>query len=74
MGGMVLFVNFGWGVGVNTLIAVYLQSPVAEGGYGFNPGQNAECKSLFLFPTTLPHFLASKTNSDSLLIYHDCLL
>ncbi|PVH69197.1 MFS general substrate transporter [Cadophora sp. DSE1049] len=41
MAGMVLFVNFGWGVAVNTLQSVYLQSPGEAGGYGFSPLQNA---------------------------------
>lgn len=30
-------------VGVNNLLAVFLQSPVKENGYGFTPNQNAEC-------------------------------
>ena len=51
MGGMVLFVNFGWGVGVNTLLAIFLQSPVEVGGYGFTPEQNAYCEfSLPILP------------------------
>lgn len=49
MGGMVLFVNFGWGVGVNTLLAIFLQSPVKVGGYGFTPEKNAYCE--FPLPT-----------------------
>lgn len=30
-------------VGVNNLLAVFLQSPVSAGGYGFTPNQNAYC-------------------------------
>jgi hypothetical protein len=33
-------------VGVNNLLAVFLQSPVEAGGYGFSPNQNAYCTYL----------------------------
>jgi hypothetical protein len=41
MAGVALLLTFGWVVGVNTTLAVFLQTPVAEGGYGFTPSQNA---------------------------------
>lgn len=33
--------SFGWGLAVQTLVAVYLQTPVKKGGYGSTPLQNA---------------------------------
>ncbi|KAJ9612789.1 hypothetical protein H2204_014894 [Knufia peltigerae] len=42
LGGLFLMIVFGWSVGVNNLLAVFLQSPVSEKGYGFTPNQNAE--------------------------------
>ncbi|KAK4946611.1 hypothetical protein LTR10_014463 [Elasticomyces elasticus] len=42
LGGLFLMVVFGWSVGVNNLLAVFLQSPVSANGYGFTPNQNAE--------------------------------
>jgi hypothetical protein len=44
LGGLVLLVNFGWSVGVNTVLGVALQTPVEVGGYGFTPSQNALCE------------------------------
>lgn len=44
--GAFLFVTFGWAVAVNTLLGVFLQTPVELGGYGFSPSQNAECQYL----------------------------
>ncbi|KAK5268368.1 hypothetical protein LTR96_006075 [Exophiala xenobiotica] len=41
LGGLFIMVVFGWSVGVNNLLAVFLQSPVEAGGYGFSPNQNA---------------------------------
>jgi len=42
--GMFLFIFFAWSVATNTVISVYLQTPVLHGGYGFTPFQNAYCK------------------------------
>jgi hypothetical protein len=39
--GCSLLITFGWVVGVNTTLAVFLQTPVAAGGYGFTSSQNA---------------------------------
>lgn len=36
-------INFGWFVTINTLLTVFLENPVTEGGYGFTPQQNAAC-------------------------------
>ncbi len=36
-------INFGWFVTINTLLTVFLENPVREGGYGFTPQQNAAC-------------------------------
>ena len=43
--GLYQFINFGWLVMINTLLAVFLQNPVEEGGYAFTPQQNAACKN-----------------------------
>ena len=39
--GILLTVDYGWLIGQNTLLAVFLQTPVEAGGYGFTPSQNA---------------------------------
>ncbi|EXJ70576.1 uncharacterized protein A1O5_06646 [Cladophialophora psammophila CBS 110553] len=36
-------VIFGWAVAFQALLAVFLQTPVGYGGYGFSPGRNAAC-------------------------------
>lgn len=36
--------NFGFYVAMNSVTPVWLQKPVAAGGYGFTPFQNALCK------------------------------
>ncbi len=41
MTGCALLLTFGWVVGLNTTLAVFLQTPVVAGGYGFSPSQNA---------------------------------
>jgi MFS family permease len=41
LAGCALLVTFGWAVGVNTTLAVFLQTPEVAGGYGFTPSQNA---------------------------------
>lgn len=41
LAGSFLCLTFGWAVAVNTLLAVFLQTPTAAGGYGFTPTQNA---------------------------------
>ena len=40
--GVALLLTFSWVVGLNTTLAVFLQTPVKFGGYGFSPQQNAE--------------------------------
>jgi len=42
VGGVALIFTFGWVVGLNATLAVFLQTPVEFGGYGFSPQQNAE--------------------------------
>jgi hypothetical protein len=37
-------ISFGFFIGLNTLIPVWLQLPVAKGGYGFTVIENAGCK------------------------------
>ena len=44
--GIALLLTFGWVVGLNTTLAVFLQTPVELGGYGFTAQQNAELHSL----------------------------
>ena len=39
--GLILMVDNGWLIAESTLLAVFLQSPVNAGGYGFTPSQNA---------------------------------
>lgn len=39
--GLFLLLTFAWAVLVNTMLAVFLQTPVSQGGYGFTPIQNA---------------------------------
>ena len=41
LAGLFLLLTFGFAVAVNTLLAVFLQSPLEAGGYGFTPTQNA---------------------------------
>ena len=41
LAGLLLTVDYGWLIAQNTLIAVFLQNPLSEGGYGFTPAQNA---------------------------------
>ena len=43
--GFYQLINFGWFVMINTLLAVFLENPIDEGGYAFTPQQNAACKS-----------------------------
>ena len=42
LAGGFLFIAFGWSVAHTNLLSVFLQRPVAEGGYAFTPLQNAE--------------------------------
>ena len=44
--GLYSFVIFGFSVMINILLTLYLQTPVAKGGYGFSPLQNAACECL----------------------------
>lgn len=43
--GFLQMIVFGWSVGIQTLLGVYLQTPVEEGGYGFTPERQAFCQS-----------------------------
>lgn len=36
-------INFGWFVTINTLLTVFLENPLTEGGYEFTPQKNAAC-------------------------------
>ncbi|EXJ57722.1 uncharacterized protein A1O5_12512 [Cladophialophora psammophila CBS 110553] len=38
-GNMLVF--YGFGIGINTLLSIFLQEPVEDGGYGFSADQNA---------------------------------
>lgn len=40
--GVALLLTFSWVVGLNTTLAVFLQTPVEQGGYGFTAQQNGE--------------------------------
>ena len=53
--GAFLLVSFGWAVAVTTMLAVFLQTPVALGGYGFTARQNAACEG--------PKFAPNNTSS-----------
>lgn len=44
LAGGYLLIMFAWPVAVNTLLGVFLQTPVELGGYGFTPEQNAYCR------------------------------
>ena len=37
LSGLFLMLTFGWAVAVTTLLSVFLETPVEEGGYGFSP-------------------------------------
>lgn len=39
--GLSLMMSITWASGVSTSLALFLQTPVEQGGYGFSPGQNA---------------------------------
>ena len=41
LSGIFLLIVFGWVVGLNTVLSIFIQEPVSEGGYGFTPIQNA---------------------------------
>ena len=41
LSGLLLTVDFGWLIAQHTLLAVFLQNPLEEGGYNFSPSQNA---------------------------------
>jgi hypothetical protein len=43
LAGGYLLIMFAWPVAVNTLLGVFLQTPVELGGYGFTPEQNSYC-------------------------------
>ena len=38
---------YGFAVGLAIVVAIFLQSPEREGGYGFTPNENAECAYIF---------------------------
>jgi MFS family permease len=40
--GFILILTVSWTVGTNVVLAVFLQTPVKKGGYGFSPVRNAE--------------------------------
>ena len=44
--GFFTLMTFGWYVMINTLLTVFLEEPVKEGGYHFTPQRNAACKFL----------------------------
>jgi hypothetical protein len=44
--GLFSSLQFGMFIGMNAITPVWLQKPVAQGGYSFTPMQNAYCKSL----------------------------
>lgn len=46
LAGLFQLVAFGWFVMINTLLAIYLETPEEEGGYGMTPQQNAACEYL----------------------------
>lgn len=47
--------SFGFSVAMNSLTPVWLQKPVAEGGYGFTTIQNALCMCALLLSLSLQH-------------------
>lgn len=50
--GLFSLTSFGWSVATTVLVPVYLQTPVAQGGYGFTPTANA-CFSFVTWITVL---------------------
>ena len=48
LAGLFTIAIFGFFVGLGVTSSIFLQTPVAEGGYGFTPLQNAACMSIFL--------------------------
>ena len=48
LAGLFTIAIFGFYVGLGVTSPIFLQTPVAEGGYGFTPLQNAACVSIFL--------------------------
>ena len=57
--GLYSFMTFGFSVILNILLTFFLQTPVAKGGYGFSPLQNAACECL-------KHLLSSRSLSRKL--------
>jgi hypothetical protein len=45
--GMFQLITFGWVVAIQSLLAVFLQSPIVVGGYAFSAERNALCKPPF---------------------------
>ena len=43
--GSYTLVTFAWSVLISAELAIFLQTPVAYGGYGFSASRNAACKS-----------------------------
>ena len=60
-GGLTL-IDFGFAAFFNVFLTVFLQEPIAMGGYGFTPVQNAECKTQ---PMTLNALIASLRTRQS---------
>lgn len=52
--GLSMMMSITWAVGVNLTLALFLQTPVEQGGYGFTPGQNGA----FTFTTWVAVFVA----------------
>ena len=48
LAGLFTIAIFGFFIGLGVTSSIFLQTPVAEGGYGFTPLQNAACMSIFL--------------------------
>jgi hypothetical protein len=58
-------IHFGFYVALNSLSPVWLQKPVAAGGYGFSVEQNAICEQNLYFPRS---FLETTNKSQSHLL------
>ena len=69
--GVFQLITFAWFVATHTLLTVFLETPVEEGGYGFTPQRNALCKCSHMRPLPLRAYnLQSYSRSGSAWVPH----
>ncbi len=56
-----MLIFYGFGIGINTLLSIFLQEPVEDGGYGFSADRNASCE---FFLSSSIFFAATHTRNS----------